>query len=273
MIKKNILNPKYKYLLPLKTKSIRVGSNFDGGYIIREQDINLIEEIISFGMGSDYEDWSFEWNFLEKKKVEIYYYDHTVSIKNYISNIFKTFRRIIKLRYKFEKLSKELLNFYKYIKLIKFNKINHLKKRICSSPESVFEVNPKKIFSNIKSNKILLKIDIEGGEYDIIDDIFDYHEKLVSILIEFHNINILEKKFEEKIKKLKSKFEIVHLHGNNNGVKISDNLPTTLEVTFVNKKYINEKIEKKYNYDFPIKGLDFPNNSSEPDLSFSFEQF
>ena len=125
MIKKNILNPKYKYLLPLKTKSIRVGSNFDGGYIIREQDINLIEEIISFGMGSDYEDWSFELNFLERKKVEIYYYDHTVSIKNYISNIFKTFRRIIKLRYKFEKLSKELLNFYKYITLIKFNKINH----------------------------------------------------------------------------------------------------------------------------------------------------
>ena len=203
--------------------------------------------------------------------MEIIFYDHTVSIKNYILNIFKTLRRIIKLRYRFKDLSKEILNFYKYITLIKLNKINHFKKKICSTPAVAFEESPKKIFNNIKNNKILLKIDIEGGEYDIIDEIFEYHEKFVLILIEFHNLNVFEEKFEQKIKKLKSRFEIIHLHGNNNDGMNNGNLPVTLEVTLVNKNYINEKNEKKYNYDFPIKNLDFPNNPSKADLAFSFE--
>ena len=84
-------------------------------------------------------------------------------------------------------------------------------------------------------------------------------------------LNVFEEKFEQKIKKLKSRFEIIHLHGNNNDGMNNGNLPVTLEVTLVNKNYINEKNEKKYNYDFPIKNLDFPNNPSKADLAFSFE--
>ena len=42
--------------------------------------------------------------------------------------------------------------------------------------------------------------------------------------------------FEDKIKLLKSKFEIIHIHGNNNTGTQRINLPKTLEITFVNKE-------------------------------------
>ena len=271
MIKKIFLDSRFEYLLPLKTKCKRIGSNFDGGYVIREQDFKLIEKIVSFGMGSNHKDWSFELSFLKEKKIEILYFDHTVSVRNYLSNIFKTLRRVIKLRYSFKRLLEELLDLYKYILLIKFSKINHFKKKICSNPQLPHELNPKQILSNIENDKILLKIDIEGGEYDIIDQIIEHNNKIISILIEFHELNKFEEKFEQKIKKLKSNFEIIHLHGNNNDGIITGNLPSTIEVTLVNKKYVNEVKEKEYNYDFPINGLDFPNNSSKPDLFFSFK--
>ena len=40
-------------------------------------------------------------------------------------------------------------------------------------------------------------------------------------------------------------------------------------ITFNNKKYAPDKIE--YNYEFPIKNLDFPNDPLKEDIKISFE--
>ena len=270
---KKYIDKKFNYLIPLKTNCIRIGSKSDGGYVIRERDIDLIEKIISFGMGNNHEDWSFEQEFLKKKKVEIIFYDHTVSIKNYISNIFMNLRRFLKLRYTFKDLTKSVINLIKYVKFIRINEIKHFQKKITFIPKFYSEKNPKVILDNLVSNKILLKIDIEGSEYEIIDEILKCEDKIVCILIEFHNINAVEELFEKKIKNLKTKFEIIHLHGNNHDGTLDSNLPITLEITFVNKKYLKGIDGEKYNYDFPIENLDFPNNKLKPDIAFSFKKY
>tara|TARA_Y100001958_G_scaffold157409_2_gene152428 strand:- start:145 stop:960 length:816 start_codon:yes stop_codon:yes gene_type:complete len=270
---KNYLDPKFDYLLPLKTTCIRIGSKFDGGYIIRKEDINQIEKIVSFGMGQNHEDWSFEREFLKKKKVEVVFYDHSVSFHSYISNIFLNLRRFLKFRYKIKDLYKSIKNLIKYINFINLNEIIHHKKKICLRPKSYSEENPKNIIDNLNNNKILLKIDIEGSEYEIIDEILKCHDKIVCILLEFHNLNTFENTFEKKIKNLKTEFEIIHLHGNNYDGTLHTNLPITLEVTLVNKKYLKNLNINTYNYDFPVKGLDFPNNDQKPDLAFSFKKY
>ena len=46
------------------------------------------------------------------------------------------------------------------------------------------------IFERIKSNKIFLKIDIEGSEYRILDDLIRYQDLIKGLVIEFHNIDL-----------------------------------------------------------------------------------
>jgi hypothetical protein len=59
---------------------------------------------------------------------------------------------------------------------------------------------------------------------------------------------------------------IVHIHGNNCVVVSPDGLPEVVEITFA------RDCEKSFseNLSFPLLGLDYPNDRSLPDLSFSF---
>ena len=117
----------------------------------------------------------------------------------------------------------------------------------------------------------MLKVDIEGFEYEIIDQIINSSDKILSLIIEFHEIDKYEDIFENKIKLLQSKFEIIHIHGNNNTGTQKVNLPKTLEITFVNKEnYKNHN--KEFRYDFPVKDIDFPNNLNFEDIHFSFKE-
>jgi len=71
--------------------------------------------------------------------------------------------------------------------------------------------------------------------------------------------------------KLKTKFEIIHIHGNNNTGVLDSNMPKTLELTLVNKA--NYKgVKDDFIYDFPIEGIDFPNNPNFKDIYFSFKR-
>ena len=49
---------------------------------------------------------------------------------------------------------------------------------------------------------------------------------------------------------------------------VKNNLPIVLEITLLNKNLIKNK--DGYISDFPVAGLDFPNNPYLEDISFSF---
>ena len=68
-----ILKPKYNYDL------IRLGKDFDGGYLVGENSVRGADYLISFGIN---EDWSFEKDFKSRNKdVKIYCYDDRISKK------------------------------------------------------------------------------------------------------------------------------------------------------------------------------------------------
>ena len=269
---KNYIIEKFNYLVPLKVDLIRVGMNMDGGYVLGKNELNKIEYIISLGMGSERTNWSFEKEYLKiNQNIKITFYDHTVSPKNYLLNILRIFRRLIKLRYKIKDLTEMVMHFFSYIILLNSNQISHEKQKILQKPKKRNETNVEEIFKNTSFNNILLKVDIEGSEYEIIDQIVDSSHKILSLIIEFHEVDKYEDIFEDKIKLLKSKFEIIHIHGNNNTGTQRINLPKTLEITFVNKENYKDH-NKEFRYDFPVKEIDFPNNLNFEDIQFSFKK-
>ena len=88
------------------------------------------------------------------------------------------------------------------------------------------------------------------------------------LIFEFHLVDNNEENFYNSIKKIQKNFDIIHIHGNNHYSKLDSGLPLILEITLINKKFAPDNQE--YVNNFPIIGLDYPNNPFKEDLVFSF---
>ena len=264
-----LVNKKFNLLKPIKTqKLLRLGRKCDGGYVVNIDIVKKCNTLISFGMGSD---WSFELDYIKKNNnASIHIYDYTVSASPYIKEIFKYFRRFITFRQSYSAFSERLKYFYHYKKFLGLKNVNFYKEKITDQPQSKIDSDIQKVFRRIQEEEVILKCDIEGTEYKIIDQILEYKDRVQMLIFEFHWIDKNEKIFLEAIKKIKDHFQIIHIHGNNHFSKNVSGLPIILEITFLNKKYINEK-KVEYINKFPIKGLDYPCNPYKEDLIFSFE--
>ena len=132
------------------------------------------------------------------------------------------------------------------------------------------EISLNSILGNIENEKkLILKIDIEGTEYDLIEEILENSKKLDLLIIEFHNTDEYDTKFTNSIISLQKFFNIIHLHGNNHCGVGKSGVPEALEITFLNK--INELPKNIDKVNFPIKDLDYPNNPNSKDIFFSFD--
>ena len=197
----------------------------------------------------------------------------------------KYLKRFFLLRKKFKDVAYHYNNLKNHLIFNSNKMINYQKKKIVSKtqidknvhisthsageiPLLKSEISIQKVFENINYKRIILKCDIEGTEYLIIDDILKYQDKIDIITMEFHWVDKNLEKFSESVKKILKYFSIIHIHGNNHNNLVKDiNIPEVPEITFVNNKYIKEK---KYLSKFPIENLDNPNNPNDKDLFFHF---
>ena len=70
-------------------------------------------------------------------------------------------------------------------------------------------------YKNLIHKPLFLKIDIEGSEYRILDDLIRYQDKITGLVIEFHNIDLHIEKILNFLKNFK--LNLVHIHGQNPG--------------------------------------------------------
>ena len=267
--KKKILPNFYNFLRPKQTKNLaRFGVKKDGGYIIDLTTINRVNHLISFGMADEF---SFETDFLKNNKLNtLEIYDFSVNHKKYLKNILKVLRRFLTFRKNLNYLVSVIKSYFNFLKFINNKKVKFYPKKITNNIKNKNEISSENIFYNLEKsiNKIGLKVDIEGDEYKIINDIIKNSEKINFLIIEFHQIGIKNKTFIDNTKKITEFFDIVHLHGNNHEKVMKDGLPDVLEITFVNKNnnlnYVN------FPKNFPIDDLDFPNNPFKPDIDIKF---
>ena len=264
-----LVDKKFNLLKPIKTPNLlRLGRKCDGGYIVNLDVIKKCNTLISFGMGSD---WSFELDYINRNNNgSIHIYDYTVSASPYIKEIFKYFRRFITLRESYSAVSERFKHFYNYKKFLGLKNVNFYKEKITDKIQSKLDSDIQKVFQRIQKEEVILKCDIEGTEYKIIDHILEYRDRIQMLVVEFHWIDKNEEIFLEAIKKIKNYFQIIHIHGNNHFSKNISGLPIILEITFLKTKYVREE-KTEYIKEFPIDGLDYPCNSYKDDLTFRFE--
>ena len=257
-----------RYLKPNKEYDlIRLGQDNDGGYLVERGSISKSEALITLGLGYD---WSFEKDFSEKFKKPIYCYDHTVNysgIKKLCRKFIASyFFRIFKPKHVFKK--NFFTNLYKSIFLYRdyknffSNKAQHIEKRIGSGDGGIML---NEIFNTKKDIcPLFLKIDIEGSEYRIFDEIIENQENLTGIAIELHYVDLHLDKIKNFIENLD--MDLVHIHPQNTAFVTKDFIPTQLELTFAkHPKIISEDVKIPHH-------LDQPANPSFPEIQLKFEK-
>ena len=123
-------------------------------------------------------------------------------------------------------------------------------------------------------NNIFLKLDIEGGEWDLFTSEFGNHlDKIKQITIELHCIFSDNPKVLKSLELLNKTHQLVHVHENNNChvfFNIGNNdYPETLELTFLRKDC---RVRNLNDILLPLEGIDFP-NANYPNHNLNFYPF
>lgn len=245
-----------------KSNLVRIGPKKDGGYVIDKRIINRSKVIITLGLNDD---WDFEKDFLDyNSNSKVIAYDHTVNNEFWKKRFKKDLISFLLL--KKIKLNHiiDIFKFFSYLKFFKGKNIHFIKK-IVSKKKKSDQITVSEVLKNLKN--ILLKIDIEGDEYKVLDQINKNSKKINLLIVEFHNIT----KNLNKIKKFlnNSDLKIIHVHANNYGGIDKNGVPKVLEITLLNKKKFDIS-EKKSNYTYPINGLDYSNLKRRKDIKLKF---
>ena len=181
-----IIQEKYNFLKPYRSLNlVRMGRNEDGGYVVDNNSITLNNTLITFGMGLD---WSFELDYLQKNNHgKILIYDHTVNFFTFFLPFLKSLKRFILLRKNIHDVNDRFKKLANYLNFILSNRVSFFNKKI-SLNISKNTTNLNQIIKNNNIQKFILKIDIEGAEYEIIDEIIMNSNKIDMLIIEFHDI-------------------------------------------------------------------------------------
>jgi hypothetical protein len=218
-------------------KLMRFGSLGDGGYLI-SSDLTATDYCISLGVGDNY---TFDLAIAEKLE-EVWMFDHTV-VDPKISN-----------------------------NKIKFNKIG-----ISSTSSLHFTTIPEILVNIPLESEVILKIDIEGSEWDVLSQIPSSDiQRFKQIVAEFHHLhNIADDNFFSVVSKaltsLNKSHSLVNLHVNNwsdlhfiQGIPF----PDVIEVTYI-RRQSNDQLKP-----FEMQNSkDSSNNFDIPDFASNFINF
>lgn len=211
---------------------IRMGRKGDGGYVMLNDFINS-STAISCGIGGDVS-WDLD---IANLGIKVYQYDHTVSCT-----------------------PNQHANFHFFKKMIANNDSEH-------------SISINSILNNYasKNDRTILKMDIEGSEWDILDQLStESLNRFSQIVIEFHDFEELYNlewyaRAMRVFEKLSSLFKVVHVHGANTGrLAVFSNLafPTVIEITWAN---ISLYEFEESNEIFPTE-LDAPTDENYADI-------
>lgn len=205
-----------------KTNLQRYGSIGDGGYFLSPSSIVNSDLLFSGGISSNVE---FEFDYFRFNPTgSILMIDPTISRTKLL------FKGIMRLFFKRSRKISYLYNTLIFWDLIYQERCKHL---------PIWLKKPKSILKLAKSNfgidnNVLLKLDIEGSEYDFLEEIINHQKIFSAMVFEFHDLDKRSNLLLNFISKIKANFDLVNIEINPSGGFVNK-LPKCIEVTFERK--------------------------------------
>lgn len=198
---------------------VRLGRDRDGGYLIDSRDIADADALISLGINDD---WSFEEDFSEHRKVPIHAFDGTIDRGILATRLIKALASGKDFKHKF-KAWREYDKFFA-------DRRRHHKKMVGLHDTAGF-VTLRDIFDTyMPDGRVFLKVDVEGWEYRLLDDILAEGNRICGLAIEFHDVDLHYPLIKECVENFP--LSIAHVHHNSYAPISDSGIPLVLEVTF-----------------------------------------
>jgi len=247
----NVLSKNVRYLKRIKKRLlvydaiignntlefIRLGKENDGGYVVPKVALETADALMGYGIDNDI---SFERDFSKRFNKSSYGFDCGVkSIDTGDSNCH---------------FINECIGTSNYL----------YKNQVSSGRISTYSEQIRNL--KLSNKKIFIKMDIEGAEYIVMNDILKHSKNITGIFIEIHYSN--KKKILKLLSSLNKNFILLHIHGNNCCCKLTNEFPIPIvsELTYINKNLVNSyKISKNQKHPLPI---DQPNGKYSDDCIF-----
>ena len=249
-----------------KKELVRLGSIDDGGYVLPIKDTRTSDVLISLGISDN---WDFEKDFAKSSNAKVIAYDYSINNDFWISKFKKDLIKFIKLKIFKPKKIYKMFQYIDFIFFFKMNKNNLFFLKKIGNNENCMNINEIVNTHIKKQEKIFLKIDIEGSEYEILDQVISIQDRIQGIVIEFHEVTKNLDVIKNFLNKISSNLNLVHIHANNYSVKEVNQFPEAIELTISNINMENQDFDTSR--DYPIKNLDFPNSKRSPDIKIDFE--
>lgn len=243
---------------------VRIGSANDGGYVVPLVAVKAADALLSFGLSYD---WTFERDFNKQNpRALIHCYDHTVSPLSAIAYSIGQMVRLL-TRWNARYLSRAF-TWIDYPIFFRGNRV-HIRQRVWRDREHG-STTVEDAFARLPAgSRVFVKMDIEGSEYRVLDDLLRHSADIVAMAIEFHDVDILPELFSSMVEKIRRDFHLVHIHGNNWGGLAPFHFPIAPELTFLNKRFFSSEPGPS-SLRYPIAQLDRPNNPAYPDYGLDF---
>ena len=226
---------------------VRIGRDYDGGYLVSSKDIDKSDFLIGLGICDD---WSFESDFTSRNPVPVNAYDASV---NFRFLIMKAVLELLKHPFNFYNIKKFIFQgigkFVSY-KIFFRGKRKHIRKFVGLNSTSGIHCTLASVLNEVDAKNIFLKIDVEGSEYRFLDTLIEHQNRITGLVVELHDcdLHLAEiKKFIDDIG-----LSLVHIHANNYApVRLEDELPLVLELTFSSNAKLGEREELPHLFDMP----------------------
>ena len=239
LIKEYLIRFKRKRIIRSRLKFqrlnlIKLGNDY-GGYYLPSEIFNILNDdiiVLSFGIG---EDLSFSEGIVNNFKAIIYAFDPTPRSEIYVSNHYLSKNNSFHFfNYGLSDGNKKQVFYMPKIK--EFVSCSTHKQNWVG--EDSIEVNMHTfdwIINELNIKKVdILKMDIEGSEFDVIEQIFSCGIPIKVICMEIHDYLFTDGTANNKLKYISSLI-------NNNGYILVNLSKSCNEMTLINKKYLNNK--------------------------------
>lgn len=257
---------------------VRVGNDGDGGYVLPLIAVQRSGTLLSLGV---LDDWSFEAHALRlNAAVRVVCVDGTASA----GRVFKRAgQKMVDMvgqlfTFRWEKLKRNARYLARPFGFLKFFSQHELLQLMVGTHGGKGHITLPDLLARVQSGDrpnasewLLLKVDIEGSEFEIFPLPVEWQHRTAAVLIEFYALDKHWEQFTTIMRQLQESFYIVHLHGNNyDGCIPGTDVPIVLEVSLINKQLVPGTPPMSQRA-YPLPTLDRPNNWKRADLPLNFD--
>jgi hypothetical protein len=243
----------------------RYGRANDGGYVCSQKFVQESDCLLSFGINDD---WSFEKNFVGNVRCTCYAFDFSIRrnslIKRSGTQLKYFFGDLVKRRpVQFGRLGKSISDAIKFLDFNIFFRIHKFYAFGLDKENAGVFLDFSTIIQQYLPEKknIFLKVDIEGMEYDVMDDILEFEERIGSMVLEVHHIHSRFAAFQTLMHSLQKYYHIYHIHENNySDMTSTSGFPDAIELSLVRKDIAGPVPYYPDLSHLPLKNLDMLNN-------------